>query len=286
MLGVAPSVVRHMVQAQFLPSQTVKFPSGRQARTVPVGDVDRVAGMARSAVSLREASLQLALPEKRVRELIQNGVITPMISRAIVPTAAAWSIPALEVERLMVSSATGSAMQSITVRDFMRYGRLGPDEVACLARTVLRGELICDVSVNQVIPLGAVLLDRSASQSWLKELRSTRCIDMSVDAAATSLGVKQQVAYALVKAGLLLSRRDAAGRQRVRNDDIREFRKLYVPLAEMAQRTGASPRSLLAKIKATPVIGPKIDASRQYFFRRTDLIAAIDPTTSWTRELP
>jgi len=286
MLGVAPSVVRHMVQAELLPSETSKFPSGRQARTVQVGEIDRMAEMVRSAVSLREASRQLALPERRIRELIHNGVITPMISRAIVPAAAAWSIPAREVERLMVKSATAGALPSITVRDFVRYGRLGSDEVACLARMVLRGELVCAAGVNQLSPLGTVSLDRRASQSWLKELRDARRTDMSVDVAASSLGVKQQVAYALIKAGLLLSRKDAAGHRRVRNDDIREFQKLYVPLAEVAQRTGTSPRSLLARIKATPVTGPKIDASRQYFYRRADLIEPIDTVALWIRELP
>ena len=53
--------------------------------------------------------------------------------------------------------------------------------------------------------LGDVWLDKKATKAWLISYRAATRNIVSVDEAAKRLGVKQQVAYHLVKASLLAS---------------------------------------------------------------------------------
>ncbi len=53
--------------------------------------------------------------------------------------------------------------------------------------------------------------------------------------------------------------------------DIERFQTTYVSLASLAGETRRSPRALLAELFASPVCGPSIDGTRQYFYRRADI---------------
>lgn len=92
-----------------------------------------------------------------------------------------------------------------------------------------------------------------------------------MDAAAKVLGIKQEVAYDLVRKGLLRSTTAGALGQRMSGADIELFQATYVSLANLARDGRRSPRALLAELPATPVCGPAIDGARQYFYRRSEV---------------
>jgi hypothetical protein len=94
---------------------------------------------------------------------------------------------------------------------------------------------------------------------------------ISVDEAAHRLGLKQQVAYDLVKLGLLSTIQDDLPGRRVTQASLEEFQTTYISLVEYARLLKRAPRWLLQTLPVQPVSGPMIDGSRQYFFRRTDL---------------
>jgi hypothetical protein len=95
-----------------------------------------------------------------------------------------------------------------------------------------------------------------------------------VDDVAHRLGLKQEVAYQLVRNGLIKSRTEKIGRRLGRivlDDDIKEFSSRYISAAEMSSTYGKSPRWLvhnLFKRMIHPETGPKIDGGRQYFYLR------------------
>jgi len=91
-----------------------------------------MSALAHDAVSLAVAAACLGLPERRVRDLIDPGQITPLVSRRAIPEAAAWAIPAAALAGLTVESVVGSGSASISVRDFLLYGRLMPPEAISL----------------------------------------------------------------------------------------------------------------------------------------------------------
>lgn len=86
---VPPSVVRHMVQAELVPSSAAVLASGRRARSIHVSELPRIKSVASGGLSLEETAQVLFLPPRRVRELILRGLLTPLVSRQFNSEAAA-----------------------------------------------------------------------------------------------------------------------------------------------------------------------------------------------------
>lgn len=112
-----------------------------------------------------------------------------------------------------------------------------------------------------------------------REVRRT----LSVSEAAEILGVKVEVAYQWVRRGLLPTvgardRRTEAGR-RVREEDVRAFRREYVTAPELRGRHGLGTSKKLAlrliDMGAVAVSGPSVDGARQFLFRRAEVDALL-----------
>jgi hypothetical protein len=97
---------------------------------------------------------------------------------------------------------------------------------------------------------------------------------MTVSTAAESLGVKPEVAYALVRLGLFESELVQVGRrqaQGISTSAVLAFRSSYVLAAELARGCGRSSRALieaLASDGVEPVAGPAQGTCRQVVYRR------------------
>lgn len=269
--GVPTSVVRHLVQAELVLTTTTPLPSGRQSCTLHVEDVARIQAATDGAVSMRQAAQVLFLPERRLRELITDGVVTPLVSRYSNLHAAAWLIPKSEMDRLRVRPHGVAADTGITVRDVLKYWRLREKEGVRLMRAVISQQLKPQGQNNDGFPLGMAILDRNEVRQWLDSCRAASDEGLSVEQAAQAMGVKQQVAYDLVRVGLLPSASHGALGHRINAVHLERFRTTYISLAEHAQAVHRAPRALLRELAATPVCGPSVDGTRQYFFRRVDL---------------
>jgi hypothetical protein len=269
--GVRPSLVRHLVQAEMVFATTSILPSGRTASTLHRSDIARIQELTNGAVSIEQAAKLLALSERRLRNLIADGVITPLISRYTNRHAGAWLIPASEVCRLFLRADRPLAEDGITVHDVLKYWRLRSTESVGLVKAVIGQQLHTQGDDHSPVPLGKVLLDRAEALQWLASRRAAETEELSVDQAAKALGLKQQVAYDLVRLGLLASTPRALLGRRITASDLRHFQTTYVSLADYARTAGRSPRSMLMGLAATPVCGPAVDGSRQYFFRKVDL---------------
>jgi len=272
MVGIPPRTLRHMVQSDLLSSELASSRSGRRSHTLHVDDVRVAVGAARGACTLSEAAILLALPEARVRQLIDAGAISTLISRRTCPTAARWLIPEGELKKFNTPSMTDSGCDVVRLREFLRYERMQVSEVGGLVAAVMRGALRAPGYGERSVPLGEVLLDRAEARAWLAGQRYE--VDMSIDEAGRRLGLKQQVAYALAKAGLLITDVDAKGHLRVTPDGLASFDELYVSLSAIARGLGTSPKAALQRVQARPVCGPGIDSNRQYFYRRSEVPSA------------
>jgi hypothetical protein len=269
---VPPSVVRHMVQAELVPANAAQLMSGRRARSIHLSELQRIQCATQGALSLEKAARALSLPERRVRELILSGHMSPLVSRQVTKGAAAWLIPRGKIDRLHVQTnpAPGNT-QCVSVRDILKYWRLREHEGSALIAAVADGQLHAEGDGLSLVPVGEAMLCTASAKEWLLKHRSEARQDFSVDAAAKALGIKQQVAYDLVRLGVLRSTHAGALGQRVSVRDIERFKATYVSLACLASETRRSPRALLAELAASPVCGPTINGARQYFYRRAEL---------------
>lgn len=103
---------------------------------------------------------------------------------------------------------------------------------------------------------------------------------LTIPEAALRIGIKQQVAYQLVREGLWpVIRAWENGRtiHLVNADTVASFKQRYVSASELALTVGTSPRSLVEAMNThgvKPITGPGVDDGRQYFFRRSDAVQA------------
>lgn len=204
--------------------------------------------------------------------LMAHATVKPAVSRLLNRRASAWLIPKAEVQRLHVTPLVGDVRSCRTVRDTLKYGRLYDAEAVGLIRAVMNGELHVCGAIAGAVPIGLACLDCSELRAWLLATRRKLSPGSSVDETARALGLKQQVADELVRRGVLSSTHVAEHGRRVFDEAIQSFRETYVSLAEVARSRGRFPRALLHDIGATPVSGPSVDGTRQYFFRRNDLV--------------
>lgn len=269
---VPPSVVRHMVQTELVPSSSAEWLSGRHSRSIHRSELPGIKSATDGALSLEKTARVLSLPKRRLRELIGGSHLTPLVSRQFNTSAAAWLIPKSEVDRFHIQSGQApSSSQNIAVRDILKYWRLWDQEANALIAAVVEGHLQAAGDGRSPVPIGKAILSASGAKEWLRKHRNETRHDFSVDAAAKVLGIKQQVAYDLVRLGLLHSTTVGTLGHRVSADDIEQFQTTYVSLATLASERRRSPRTLLGELAASPVCGPSIDGARQYFYRRSEI---------------
>lgn len=269
--SVPTSVVRHLVQGKLVSAATALLPSGRQSRTLHLGDLVHIRAATEGAVSIEQAARVLKLPERRMRTLIAEGVIMPIISRQLTPNAAAWLISKAEIDRLHVQPDVALTGEGIAVRDVLKYWRLREHEDISFIKAVLARKLSAKAQKQDLVPLGVATFDRAAIKQWLTSSRSELGEGLSIDQVAHDMGVKQQVAYELMRQGLLTTAQRGTLGNRVMTSDLQRFRATYVSLADLARTVHRSPRTLLSEMSAMPVCGPAVNGARQYFFRRVDL---------------
>lgn len=269
--GVAPSTVRRLVQAELIPGDQVVLPSGHTMQSIHQSDVARIGALAGHALTMAQAAKQLALPERRMRELIASGIVTPLVSR-VRDRAAAWLIPQQQVQALFFEGRGSSNVISlISVGRLLQYWRLRDGEFLALVHAITSTDLTPVSDPPGVVALGKVLLSVRQVRDWLSAGRAAADSSMSVNEAAQKLALKQQVAYDLVRHGLLVTIEDELQGRRVTRANLYAFQSAYISLAEFSGSVHRAPRWVLQNIHIPPISGPSIDGSRQYFYRKSDV---------------
>ncbi|WP_415880859.1 MerR family transcriptional regulator [Methylomonas sp. TEB] len=268
--GVTPSVFRHLIQAEQISVNQVDLPSGRTVRSIDGQQLKHLA-LAKAGCTLKEVAHRLAIPERRVRELLAEHIIEPLVSRTQ-GNAAAWLISERQLERLYFSGLEMNPLPAtVTFQKVLKHWRLRQGEFKALVQALLSNQLIPVGLQAKRAPLGKLVFDERQFRHWVTELRDAACGSLSVDEAANRLGLKQQVAYELVKVGLLAATQDNGSSCRISPAALKVFSENYISLADYARSLHRQPRAVLQSLKVQPVSGPTIDGSRQYFYRRTDL---------------
>jgi hypothetical protein len=214
-----------------------------------------------------------------MRELLTAGSLTPVI-RVGEGLAGTWLLSKTQLEAIAKDCSTHALPRHVirddavvSLRTVLKTWRLSPGEFPALLQAAQLGEIRCSARETDDFRVGSLSLDRMSLRHWHMEWRSQNNLYVSVDAAARLLGIKQQVAYHLVKRKALGSEilNQNSNIRRIPSAAIDNFRRTYVSLAQLARARGSSPKAVLDSLIVRPVIGPTIDGCRQYFFLRADL---------------
>lgn len=256
--GVGNSVVRHLVQAQLADADTVTLRSGRQMTTMHEDAVAPLSALVSGAMTLAGAARHAALPERRIRQMINSGLVRPLVSRPY-QRAAAWLIAKADLDRMHVNVVGSYGEPTITIRDALKYWRFRESEAMAMVGAVFDGRLRAHAELGGRMPLGLAAVSRQELRDWLLTFRSASGAAMSIDEASVFLGIKQQVAYALVAKGLLNTSVGDANGRRVSHSDLAAFKRDFVSLVSLSKAAKRSPKALLDALPVRPVTGPCID---------------------------
>lgn len=226
----------------------------------------------RGCLTLAEAASSLQVGERRVRHLIEQGVLRTLTGERSRLGFARWLIPRQSLASLFFCpNASVDVQNGIFVHQAFKYWQLSDVEGVALVRALQGGTLTAVGSATAEASLGMVMLNRLAALDWLSQYRASRVAHLSVPQAAIALGLKQQVVYELVARKLLPTECGKHGERLVTTHALAGFMSTYVSLGVLSKRCGTSPRALLRKLSVLPVCGPTVDGARQYFYRRQDV---------------
>lgn len=284
-MGRSGETVKRMMTAGMLPT------AASEGRGVPMAldgkAVEALGSQLRRAVPLVEAARLLGISRARARRLAEAGLIRP-VQRAVAGGWAHWAFDPVEIEGFLerLSAGTSGLTSSTRTVGFNHVAEALRRRGVALERMVhliLDGDLAVlghaksagfggdhraiPASPQEMVGLKRLRFDPAIVRNLCRGLENGPV--MTIEAAAEQLGLKWQVAAHLVRAGLL----DAVDGGVV-PASVERFAADYVTGATLARERRTSPRSLARKLAEQgifPVVGPRIDGSRQNVYRRDSM---------------
>lgn len=264
-LGVAPTRMARTLDQLSASVVARRVTTGGRVRRVVIGErPEELSNALMPRMSYRSAGRRLGLSARRTTVLQSEGVLTP-ISEAGVQLLLG-SLP-----REQAGMPDDAMPVSAALRCLVPVERTGD-----LLRALLTRRVRCwckrDVDVSV-----ASLADWHVSNNQVKAWSSPSPEDaVTVPEVAQAIGVKQEVAYHLVRCGLLAAtfRRGPARRElSVARVEIERFGRRYALLSKLAGAVGVGARGAVAWAEQQGhriVCGPTVDGCRQYVVEKSD----------------
>lgn len=278
-LEVSPRRLNQLIDQGLLRGDRRRSAGGREFLVVLKSDVTSLAPTVNGGVSLLAAAERLGLKRQRL------GVLLPIIcpeAAKIGAVGCPWSIPVAWVERwegmlrnLPLVGERGEGL--VSLGHLLRYWPWTDEQV---------GRLLVDIVDERVAAVGiapgldglsALLHGLDQTRQWFAARHTAQADEMTIPEVAVRLDVKQEVAYALVRTGLIASAVRRVGRraeQRVALTALHEFGRRYAFCRDIARTLARSPKavaSFLAAEGIAPAAGPQVDGCRQLVFARADV---------------
>jgi hypothetical protein len=276
-LGVSTRRVKELIASGALDGRHRVTRGGRTFWVVRKSAIEG-ADTQEDSCTLQEAAQRLGLKRARLARLV--GPLSPLAADRD-SFVAAWRIDpsvvaCLELIVLAAPLAKGEPGQAVTVDEVLRHWALPDATIGRLLVELIEGSLESVGRVSDLAGVPSLLLPSSRLAEFRK--RTARAnVGLTVPEVARHLAVKQEVAYFLVRRGLLAADRVHGTRRpewRVSREHLSDFHRDYVFAREIAAKRAASPRATMAWLAAVgryPCSGPGVDGGRQALYRRSDV---------------
>lgn len=218
-------------------------------------------------LGLTRARLRSALPQ-----LFPNA-------RKVEGDANRWAISRAEVEAIMrlcnVPALSKVADGQVSMEHILRFWCCSEEEIASLLVNLRNGVIQPIGRLDPDGGLNRLVLNAARARQLIDRGRSKDQEKWTIPQVAEMLNIKQEVAYFLVRQGLLATKTEVIGRREaaiVTRDELDAFHARYVFARDLAKRQKTSSRSLqsrLAEINIHPVVSPMLGACRQVIFEQT-----------------
>lgn len=276
-IGVPRKMLKRLVHSDFIPGHRIQSVNGttREVITMDAAQVESLIPDRSAYLDLKNTAKLLGLKRSRLRQFVALGILSAD-SRPEWGQASHWYFRKTELQsfrtRLQTLSARHAIHDPVTLRNVLQFWQLKAQELRALFNALGSPSLPIEMPAGTVIP--ALVFSRSATRLWLEKQRRTTISWVTPSQAAAELGIKEQVVYELISKNLLAADLVPGARamlKRIPNDSLVAFQQEYVALAVLAKAAKTTSYQLSKKLDAVPATGPRIDGSRQYFYRRADL---------------
>lgn len=252
--------------------------SGRKFTVVYRSDVDAAVKKLESELDLTAAANLLGLKKMRFASLF------PMLIPEARKTGVAgcpWAIPRKIIDDLLHIAQQVPEIEMIlegqvTFSHVLRFWPWQDAVIAKLLLDVVLGALAPVARIKHQIGITGLVFSKLDLNHWYQVIRPERANYLSVPEVATRLLIKQEVAYFLVRKGLINSvvvRNGRFDESQVKQEELEAFTTNYQFGRDLARNVGTSSRALatqLSHLGITPLCGPDIDGCRQLLFKKDD----------------
>ncbi|MFM0325483.1 hypothetical protein [Caballeronia glebae] len=229
-------------------------------------------------ISLRKMSLLLGMSTSRVEQLADAGLLKRrIVTHGLVSTSLFRRGEALELIDSLKGGSRVVALpdREISFAEVSKYFLSQRAEFVSLIRAVQEQRINLKRWDESARGVAGAIFGRGEILDWHRQQCCTG--GMTVPEAAVHLHVKQEVAYHLVKSGLLKGRVAVRGRRTVtliKSEALSDFEQHYVLSVELAAAMSLSVGKVVAVLSdlgVSPICGPQTDGSRQNIFCRRDV---------------
>ena len=292
-LALARGSVKKLIRAGRLAGRVAA--AGKRCFTsIPPNAVEAYRSLRTASLTTREVRLEFGLSRDRFRELCHAGIL-PVLEGRDQTEQAVWRIDRHRLDVLKrqlddaASASPTEATENVISLATACRTRLIEGELALTLSAILDGRLPVIGRLKGLAVIPSLVVDADRHLELRDEWRTEQSNTLSIVEVAEQMAVKQEVAYHLVRQGLLQTATAATHRrnQRVAMQQLQEFKTAYVWLRDLARGARTSPkhlRTLLDKEGIRPISGPDVDGCRQTLFRRACLQAR--PAILGTISLP
>ena len=248
--------------------------SGRRFLVVRREDVETELAKGETDIDLKTCAALLGLKKMRVASLLP--LLIPEARRAG-GAGCTWVIPRKTVEDLLRINQTTQARNTVspdevTMAYVLRYWPWADHAVAQLMLAVLAESIKPVARIQKYDGIASWIFRQEQLREWHQSTQQKTSTSLSVPEVATRLAIKQEVAYFLVRKGVLnaeVVRKERYEESRVSLEELSLFGAKYVFGRDLAATIGTSPKSLaerLSRVGINPICGPGVDACRQLLY--------------------
>lgn len=274
-LGLSRRRLVELIAEKKIAGETRTGPTGREFIVVLRHDVEQQMKALAQEVSLIEVAVMLGLTKRRMQVLLPQ--LLPE-ARRTGSAGMPWAIPRQRAGRLLeIIEGTQKVHEVpdgyVSLGHVLRFWAWSDKAVANLLSEVISSVVIPAFAIDDGSGVPALVLGTQELRDWHARTHQALRSNLSIPDVAERIGVKQEVAYALVRNGLLPivgmdagTKRDGQG---VTPSALETFGQRYVFARDLAKQLGRSPKAIVEKLGllgVQPVCGPKIDGCRQILY--------------------
>lgn len=274
-LGISRRRLVELIAEKKIAGETRTGPTGREFIVVLRRDVEQQMTALVQELSLIEVAAMLGLTKRRTQALLPQ--LFPE-ARRTGSVGMPWAIPRQRADRLLeIIEGTQKANEApqgyVSLGHVLRYWAWSDKAVANLLSDVISGVVIPAFVIDDDSGVPSLAVETQELRDWHARTHQAPCSTLSIPDVAERIGVKQEVAYALVRSGLLASVGMEAGTKGdgrgVIPSALETFGQRYAFARDLAKQLGRSPKAIVEKLRLLglrPVCGPLIDGCRQILY--------------------